>query len=37
VVTINADQIHQMADRIMLQMNGDQVRNLPETKKQGMQ
>jgi len=37
VVTIPADQIHEMADRIMLRLNGDQVRNLPETKKQGMQ
>ncbi len=37
VVTIPADQIHEMADHIMLQMNGDQVRNLPETKPQGMQ
>ena len=33
VVTIPADQIHEMADRIMLQMNGDQVRNLPESKR----
>ncbi len=37
VVTIPADQIHEMADHIMLQLNSDQVRNLPESKKQGMQ
>lgn len=37
VVRIPADQIHEMADRIMLQLNSDQVRNLPESKKQGMQ
>ncbi len=35
VVTIDANQIHELADRIMLRLNGDQVRNLPETKKQG--
>jgi Golgi apparatus protein 1 len=33
VVKIPADQIHEMADRIMLQLNSDQVRNLPESKK----
>ena len=33
VVRIPADQIHEMADRIMLQLNSDQVRNLPESKK----
>jgi PRC-barrel domain len=37
VVTIPAGQIHEMADRVMLQLNSDQVRNLPETKKQGQQ
>ncbi len=37
VVTIPADQLHEMADRIMLQLNSDQVRNLPEAKKQGQQ
>lgn len=37
VVTIPADQIHEMADHVMLQLNSDQVRNLPETKQQGMQ
>ena len=37
VVRIPAEQIHEMADRIMLQLNSDQVRNLPESKKQGMQ
>jgi hypothetical protein len=37
VVKIPADQIHEMADRIMLQLNSDQVRNLPESKRQGMQ
>lgn len=37
VVTIPAGQIHEMADRIMLQLNSDQVRNLPESKKQGAQ
>ena len=37
VVRIPADQIHEMADRIMLQLNSDQVRNLPESKRQGMQ
>ncbi len=37
VETIPAGQIHEMADRIMLQLNSDQVRNLPESKKQGAQ
>lgn len=36
VVTIDADKIQQLADRIRLKLNGDQVRNLPEAKKQGM-
>ncbi len=36
VVTINPDQIQQMADRIMLRMNGDQVRSLPEAWRPGM-
>jgi sporulation protein YlmC with PRC-barrel domain len=36
VVTINPDQIQQMADRLMLRMNSDQVGSLPEAKKQGM-
>ena len=37
VVTIPADQMRETADRIMLQMNSDQVRNLPESKQQGSQ
>jgi hypothetical protein len=36
VVTIDADKLQQLADRIRLNLNGDQVRNLPEAKKQGM-
>ncbi len=35
VVTIPADQIHEMADRLMLQLNSDQVRDLPEAKNKG--
>jgi PRC-barrel domain/Cysteine rich repeat len=35
VVTIPADKIHEAADRIMLRLNGDQVRDLPETKSPG--
>jgi sporulation protein YlmC with PRC-barrel domain len=35
VVTIDGDKIQQMADRLRLQLNGDQVRNMPEAKKQG--
>ncbi len=36
VVTINAGQFDELANRIMLRMNGDQVGSLPEAKKQGM-
>lgn len=34
-ITIPADQIHEMTDRIMLMLNSDQVKNLPEAKKPG--
>jgi sporulation protein YlmC with PRC-barrel domain len=34
VVTIDGDKIQQMADNIRLRLNGDQVRNLPEAKRQ---
>ncbi len=37
MVTIPAGQIHEMADHIMLQLNSDQVRNLPESRQQGAQ
>ncbi len=35
VVTIGADQLQQLGDRIKLRMDANQVRSLPEAKKQG--
>jgi len=32
VVTIDGDKLQQLADRIRLSLNGDQVRNLPEAR-----